>query len=102
MGIDGAGKLKKLVGNGPAVPSVWENVLTESVGLSDELRPARFVRIASNEHSILALDEDGNLFVPPTKMEQAEANFVDVSCGKEHFMALTKDGSVFTWGSGRS
>lgn len=57
MGIDHHGKLKKLaIGD---VQSNWEDVLTAKED-EEKAKPAKFVKVASSEHSILALDEIGS------------------------------------------
>jgi len=102
VGIDSRGRLKKLVPKVPpdsSLPFEWASIPTESAR-EDDQQPARFVKIASNEHTVVALDEEGQLFIPPTRLEHEGVKFTDVSCGKEHFMALTEDGDVFTWGCG--
>ena len=120
VGIDNDGNLRKLSCTSPQ--SKWEHVPIEAV--DDKAHPAKFVKISSNENSVLALDSEGKstlsrsrvamnviscgittcpgiLYLPPDHIEFPAAKFVDISCGKEHFMALSEDGSVYTWGIGR-
>ena len=62
MGIDSRGRLKKLVPKVPpdsSLPFEWASIPTESAR-EDDQQPARFVKIASNEHTVVALDEEGN------------------------------------------
>ncbi len=130
VAINQHGQLVKLSFNSKTAAdskSHWETVLTEHSNESNEnkaLLSLKFIKIASNDHCILALDENGNqkhfdhyqlgsklphnlflqgrIHVPPIKLDCAySVEFVDIACGKEHFMALAKDGTVFTWGSGR-
>ncbi|KZS07808.1 putative RCC1 domain-containing protein 1 [Daphnia magna] len=95
--IDESGVLKKrIIDNHRAQSSDWEKVPT----VADEAGPVKFVKVLSNEHSVIALDEIGNIHLPPLRMENMQSKFVDIACGKEHFMTLTNDGNVYSWGSG--
>nr|CAH0103634.1 unnamed protein product [Daphnia galeata] len=96
VGIDINGMLKK-----QAIyvkTCEWVDVLT--VTSEDQAEPVKFVKVSSNEHSVIALDEFGNIHLPPLRMENMQPKFVDVACGKEHFIALTNEGKVYSWGSG--
>ena len=57
VGIDCNGKLKKLAIVG-TVETKWEDVLTV-VEDKDNAKPVKFVKVASSEHSVAALDETG-------------------------------------------
>jgi hypothetical protein len=55
VAIDNDGNLRKLSCTSPQ--SKWEHVPIEAVG--DKAHPAKFVKISSNENSVLALDSEG-------------------------------------------
>lgn len=63
MGIDKNMKLKKLtLANGPAQTD-WEDVMTNrkdfDVDEHKRVEGSRFTKVASNDHSVVALDESG-------------------------------------------
>lgn len=73
MCIDESGVLKKrIIDNHRAQSSDWEKVPT----VADEAGPVKFVKVLSNEHSVIALDEIGMCFYVCFKVEACN-NFCD-------------------------
>lgn len=60
MGIDQHGKLKKLPLADLSTRIDWEDILSQGCnGNQEEVGSAKFVKVSSSEHSVIALDESG-------------------------------------------
>lgn len=63
VGIDKNGKLKKLSNtscDASDLNSCWEDVLVDTTAVTNQIKPTlKFVKVSSNQHNIVALDEFG-------------------------------------------
>lgn len=60
LGIDQNGKLKKLPIADLSARTDWKDVLSHGTAKNEEeVEAAKFVKVSSSEHSVIALDESG-------------------------------------------